>query len=96
MIIFCIAPNISVLLSQILLYFSAERLRYIKSVKALYWEWLIIVSGFQVYFIKKVREPIPREVPMKNYIMYGDVSTSPIDQLSAFVDEVCLTLLKYS
>lgn len=43
----------------------------------------------QVYFIKKMTEQIPKEAIVKNFIMYGDVSYSPIDQLSAFVDEVC-------
>ena len=47
------------------------------------------LSGFQLYFIKKVKEPVPKEAPVKNYIIYGDVSYSPIDQLSAFIDEVC-------
>ena len=48
-----------------------------------------VLSESQVYFMKKVREPIPREGNVKNYILYGDVSYSPIDQLSAFIEEVC-------
>jgi len=47
------------------------------------------LSQYQVYFIKKVREQIPKDATVKNYILYGDVSYSPIDQLSAFIDEVC-------
>lgn len=39
--------------------------------------------------MKKTKDPVPKDVPVKNAIMYGDISYSPIDQLSAFVDEVC-------
>lgn len=53
----------------------------------LYTNFLLVTA--QVYFVKKTKEPVPKDVPVKNAIMYGDISYSPIDQLSAFVDEVC-------
>ena len=40
-----------------------------------------------VYFIKKHRDPIPKE-NFKAALNYGDLSNSPLEQLSALVDEV--------
>ncbi|EDW38589.1 GL12690 [Drosophila persimilis] len=45
-----------------------------------------------VYFIKRYAEPIPRE-DCGNYIIYGDLATRTIDQLSALVEEVLVPLL---
>ena len=40
------------------------------------------------YFVKKSREPITKETNFRTHLLYGDMSPSPLDQLSAFVDEV--------
>jgi dynein heavy chain len=47
-----------------------------------------VLKNKSCYFIKKRREPIPRDGILRDVIMYGDLSTSPVDQLSAMVDEV--------
>ena len=40
------------------------------------------------YFVKKGREAIGKDTVLRNALLYGDLSYSPVDQLSAFVDEV--------
>ena len=40
------------------------------------------------YFVKKSKENIQKDSPLRNSLIYGDLSYSPMDQLSAFVDEV--------
>nr|NP_001262793.1 dynein heavy chain at 93AB, isoform C [Drosophila melanogaster]AGB96173.1 dynein heavy chain at 93AB, isoform C [Drosophila melanogaster] len=45
-----------------------------------------------VYFIKRYALPIPRE-DCGNFIIYGDLATRTIDQLSALVEEVLVPLL---
>ncbi len=47
-----------------------------------------VLKNKSCYFIKKRREPIPKDAILRDVIMYGDLSTSPVDQLSAMVDEV--------
>ena len=47
-----------------------------------------VLKNKSCYFIKKRREAIPRDAILRDVIMYGDLSTSPVDQLSAMVDEV--------
>ena len=42
------------------------------------------------YFVKKNREAITKDVPLRQAIFYGDLSSSPLEQLSAFVEEVSL------
>lgn len=49
-----------------------------------------VLKNKSCYFIKKRREPLPKDTILRDAIMYGDLSTSPVDQLSAMVDEVCL------
>jgi dynein heavy chain len=41
-----------------------------------------------IYFSKKNKEAIPKDIPMKDSVVYGDLSYSPLDQLSAILDEV--------
>ncbi|XP_067615922.1 dynein beta chain, ciliary [Eurosta solidaginis] len=45
-----------------------------------------------VYFIKKHPQPVPPE-ECGNFIIYGDLATRTIDQLSALVEEVVVPLL---
>lgn len=40
------------------------------------------------YFSKKSKESIPKDVSIKDALVYGDLSYSPLDQLSAILDEV--------
>ena len=40
------------------------------------------------YFVKKQKEAITKDTPYRTSLIYGDLSYSPVDQLSAFVDEV--------
>ena len=47
-----------------------------------------VVKNKSCYFIKKRREPMPKDTILRDGLMYGDLSTSPVDQLSAVVDEV--------
>jgi dynein heavy chain len=41
-----------------------------------------------IYFSKKSKEAVPKDIPMKEAVVYGDLSYSPLDQLSAILDEV--------
>ncbi|CAF1220450.1 unnamed protein product, partial [Didymodactylos carnosus] len=43
---------------------------------------------------RKRREPTPKDSSFKEIIMYGDLSTAPLDQLSAMVDELLIPLLQ--
>lgn len=45
-----------------------------------------------VYFIKKHQEPVPKDNPA-SFLIFGDLATRSIDQLSALVDEVFVPLL---
>lgn len=40
------------------------------------------------YFAKKGKDPISKDVNIKDALIYGDLSYSPLDQLSAILDEV--------
>jgi len=59
-------------------------------------EWPSNLKSKASYFVKKVNDVIPvsKDVPMRNMLLYGDVSANPIDQLSVFVDEVGLLLFE--
>ncbi|KAK7113097.1 dynein beta chain, ciliary-like [Littorina saxatilis] len=45
------------------------------------------------YFVKKKNGKITKEDKMENILVYGDLSTAPVDQLCLLVDEVVLPLL---
>ena len=53
-------------------------------------EWPANLKQKACYFVKKAKEPISKDVPFRQSVLYGDLSYSPLDQLSAFVDEVSL------
>jgi dynein heavy chain len=40
------------------------------------------------YFAKKTKDPIGKDVNIKDALLYGDLSYSPLEQLSAILDEV--------
>ena len=41
------------------------------------------------YFVKRSKETIAKDHNIRTHILYGDLSQTPLDQLSIFVDEVC-------
>ena len=51
-------------------------------------DWPQSIKSKACYFVKKTRDPIPKEAAFRNYVLYGDLSYTPIEQLSAFVEEV--------
>lgn len=46
-----------------------------------------------VYFIKKYLDIVPKDDNIKNFLIFGDLSTRSIDQLSSLVDEIFIPLL---
>ncbi|CAF0714705.1 unnamed protein product [Brachionus calyciflorus] len=44
------------------------------------------------YFAKKNRDPISKDVNIKDALIYGDLSYSPLDQLSAILDELLVPI----
>ena len=51
--------------------------------------WPTQLKSKAVYFIKKGKENVAKDANLRTALLYGDLSYSPMDQLSAFVDEVC-------
>ena len=56
-------------------------------------DWPGNLKSKSCYFVRKGKDPILKDGSLRNMIMYGDLSYSPVEQLSAFVDEVSPTLL---
>ncbi|XP_064623162.1 dynein beta chain, ciliary-like [Lineus longissimus] len=56
-------------------------------------DWPTSLKSKGCYFIKKGKEPVTKDQPLRNTVLYGDLSYSPMEQLSAFVDEVLVPLL---
>jgi len=46
-----------------------------------------------VYFARKNRDVIPKDAPVKQLLVYGDLSYALLDQLSAFVEQVSSWIL---
>ncbi|XP_013068368.2 dynein beta chain, ciliary [Biomphalaria glabrata] len=57
------------------------------------YEWPTNPKAKACYFVKRSRDPVLKDAVLRNVLLYGDLSTSPLDQLSAFVDEVLVPLL---
>ncbi|KAL3857821.1 hypothetical protein ACJMK2_012454, partial [Sinanodonta woodiana] len=55
--------------------------------------WSSNPKGKSCYFIKKSRDPVAKDANLRNVMLYGDFSGSPLDQLSAFVDEILVPIL---
>jgi dynein heavy chain len=51
-------------------------------------DWPTSLKSKGCYFIKKGKDPVTKDHPLRNTVLYGDLSYSPMEQLSAFVDEV--------
>ena len=52
-------------------------------------EWPGQLKNKACYFVKKNKEALGKDAQVRSVLLYGDLSYSPVDQLSAFVDEVC-------
>ena len=50
--------------------------------------WPTNLKNKATYFVKKNKETVGKDSPLRSSLLYGDLSYSPMDQLSAFVDEV--------
>ncbi|KAK3590847.1 hypothetical protein CHS0354_024585 [Potamilus streckersoni] len=57
------------------------------------YEWPTNPKAKACYFVKKNKEAINKDTNMRTALMFGDLSYSPLDQLSTFVDEVLVPLL---
>jgi len=53
-------------------------------------EWPSNPKAKACYFVKKTRDAIQKDTNFRLAFLYGDLSYQPLDQLSAFVDEVKL------
>lgn len=51
-------------------------------------EWPTKPKAKACYFVKMTGNNINKDTNMRTALMYGDLSYAPLDQLSAFVDEV--------
>ena len=56
-------------------------------------EWPNKPKAKACYFVKTSRDSINKDTNLRTSLMYGDLSYAPLDQLSAFVDEVLVPLL---
>lgn len=51
-------------------------------------DWPSNPKAKSCYFVRKGREAVQKDTTLRSALLYGDISQSPLDQLSAFVDEV--------
>lgn len=58
-------------------------------VLSLQYEWPAAVKGKACYFVKKNKENLAKDANLNAQLLYGDLSSVPVDQLSVLVDEVC-------
>ena len=54
------------------------------------YEYPNVVKGKLCYFAKKNKEAIGKDLNIKDALIYGDLSYSPVEQMSAILDEVSL------
>ncbi|MFN9945030.1 MAG: hypothetical protein ACK56I_36735, partial [bacterium] len=47
-----------------------------------------VIKTKACYFAKKQKESISKDMNLKEALIYGDLSYSPLEQLSALLDEV--------
>ena len=57
---------------------------------SLQYEWPSSVKFKACYFVKKNNQTLGKDGNFRGQLLYGDLSTGPMDQLSAYVDEVNL------
>jgi dynein heavy chain len=63
-------------------------------VLALQYEWPNSVKHKAVYFVKKNKENVQKDGKYRDQLLYGDLSNAPMDQLSAYVDEVSIQCIR--
>lgn len=66
------------------LIFSANAAGYV----SVSYNWSSQSRAKAVYFLRKTNEVLPRGTALKQCLIYGDLSYSPIDQLAAYVEQV--------
>lgn len=52
------------------------------------YDWPSSLRNKAIYFVRKGKDLITKDANLRNVLYYGDLSYSPLEQLSAFVDEV--------
>jgi dynein heavy chain len=57
------------------------------------YEYPNIVKGKLCYFAKKNKEAIGKDLNIKEALIYGDLSYSPLEQMSAILDEVIFLIM---
>lgn len=57
------------------------------------YDWPTNLRNKACYFVRKGKDLITKDANLRNVLYYGDLSYAPLEQLSAFVDEVCSLLL---
>jgi dynein heavy chain, axonemal len=60
------------------------------------YQYPLSIKSKVVYFGKKNKESIQSDVPIQNTFIYGDLSTTPIDQFSTILDEVIQIQLRFA
>ncbi|GAB1599188.1 dynein beta chain, ciliary [Argonauta hians] len=55
--------------------------------------WPEAPSGKSCYFVRRNKEPIAKEAALRTTLLYGDLSYSPLEHLSVFVDEILVPIL---
>jgi hypothetical protein len=66
------------------LIFSATAAGYL----SVSYNWSTQSRAKAVYFMRKSNEVLARGMAVKQFLIYGDLSYSPIDQLAAYVEQV--------
>lgn len=52
------------------------------------YDWPTNLRNKACYFVRKGKDLITKDADLRNAFYYGDLSYAPLEQLSAFVDEV--------
>lgn len=55
--------------------------------------WPEAPQGKSCYFVRRSKDPILKDTPLRKALLYGDLAYSPLDHLSAFVDEILVPIL---
>lgn len=56
------------------------------------YDWPTNLRNKACYFVRKAKDLITKDANLRNVFYYGDLSYAPLEQLSAFVDEVSCQL----
>lgn len=58
------------------------------------YDWPTNLKNKACYFVRKAKDVITKDVDLRNVLYYGDLSYAPLEQLSAFVDEVSFAAVR--